>query len=59
MCAVGGLFVPDRGVQWPRVDPSNAIYQQDLYDVVVSVGPGQSMAMDMPMHSDRTLPAPH
>jgi hypothetical protein len=51
MGAVGGLFVPDRGVGWPVVDTANAVYQQDLYDVVVSVGPGQSMVMGGgPMH---------
>jgi hypothetical protein len=51
MGAVGGLFVPDRGVGWPVVDTANAVYQQDLYDVVVAVGPGQSMVMGSgPMH---------
>jgi hypothetical protein len=45
MGALGGVFVPDRGVRWPVVDTTNAVYQQDLYDVVVSVGPGQSMVM--------------
>ncbi|HWZ59930.1 MAG TPA: hypothetical protein VNW46_13225 [Gemmatimonadaceae bacterium] len=51
MGAVGGLFVPDRGVQWPVVDTANAVYRQDLYDVVVSVGPGQAMMMGgVPMH---------
>jgi hypothetical protein len=51
MGALGGLFVPDRGVRWPAVDTTNAVYRQDLYDVVVSVGPGQSMVMGGgPMH---------
>lgn len=51
MGALGGLFIPDRGVGWPVVDTTNAVYQQDLYDVVVSVGPGQSMAMGSgPVH---------
>jgi hypothetical protein len=45
MGAVGGLFVPDRGTRWPAVDSTNAVYRQDLYDVVVSVGSGQAMAM--------------
>lgn len=45
MGAVAGVFLPDRGVQWPVVDTTNAVYQQDLYDVVVSVGPGQAMVM--------------
>ncbi|HXB26614.1 MAG TPA: hypothetical protein VNV25_17900 [Gemmatimonadaceae bacterium] len=45
MGAIGGLFVPDRGTHWPAVDSTNAVYRQDLYDVVVSVGSGQAMAM--------------
>jgi hypothetical protein len=46
MGAVGGVFVPDRGVQWPVVDTTNAVYRQDLYDVVVSVGHREAMVMD-------------
>jgi len=45
MGAVGGLFVPDRGARWPVVDTTNAVYQQDLHDVVVSVGSSQAMSM--------------
>jgi hypothetical protein len=30
MGAVGGLFVPDRGTQWPLVDTTNSTYRQDL-----------------------------
>jgi hypothetical protein len=33
MGAVAGLFVPDRGAQWPVVDTTNAVYRQDLEDV--------------------------
>jgi hypothetical protein len=35
MGAVGGLFVPERGVAWPVVDTTDAVYQQDLADVFV------------------------
>ena len=30
MGAVAGLFIPDRGAQWPAVDRSDTLYQQDL-----------------------------
>ena len=30
MGVVGGLFIPDRGVPWPGVDPTDSLYQQDL-----------------------------
>jgi hypothetical protein len=30
MGAVAGLFVPDRGAQWPQVDTTSALYRQDL-----------------------------
>jgi hypothetical protein len=30
MGVVGGLFVPDRDVPWPRVNPADSLYQQDL-----------------------------
>ena len=29
MGVIGGLFVPDRGVQWPAADASDSLYQQD------------------------------
>lgn len=29
MGVVGGLFVPDRGVEWPVADPRDALYHQD------------------------------
>jgi hypothetical protein len=60
MGAIGGLFVPDRGVPWPAVDTADAVYRQDLYDVVVSVGPGQAMSMAMgdAMPPRAAMPAP-
>ncbi len=30
MGVVGGLFIPDRDVAWPRVDPADSLYQIDL-----------------------------
>lgn len=30
MAAVGGMFVPDRGVEWPAVNPVDSIYLEDL-----------------------------
>ena len=30
MGAIGGLFVPDRGTHWPKVDPADSIYRRDL-----------------------------
>jgi hypothetical protein len=30
MGAIGGLFIPDRGVVWPAVDPNDSVYQGDL-----------------------------
>lgn len=44
MGSVGGLFVPDRGVTWPPVDTSDAIYRQDLADIFV---PGDMGGMEM------------
>jgi len=29
MGVVGGIFVPDHGVQWPAADPRDSLYQQD------------------------------
>ena len=43
MGAVAGLFVPERGMRWPVVDTTNAIYRQDLQDVFV----GGRMSHDM------------
>lgn len=30
MGELGGLFIPDRGVEWPPADVSDTLYQQDL-----------------------------
>jgi hypothetical protein len=30
MGVVAGLFIPDRGSEWPSADPSDSLYQQDL-----------------------------
>jgi hypothetical protein len=45
MGAVGGLFIPDRGTTWPRVDPANAIYQQDFEDTMASSDDMEGMEM--------------
>ncbi|HEV2749687.1 MAG TPA: hypothetical protein VGV12_04075 [Gemmatimonadales bacterium] len=29
MGVVGGIFVPDHGIQWPAADPGDSLYQQD------------------------------
>jgi len=29
MGVVGGLFVPDRGIEWPSADPNDSLYRQD------------------------------
>lgn len=33
MGSVAGLFVPDRGVQWPAVNTADPVYQQDLIEL--------------------------
>ena len=46
MGAIAGLFVPDRGTQWPRVDPTDSIYVRDLeisIDVSGTNGPPKVM----------------
>lgn len=45
MGAVGGLFIPDRGTTWPKVDPTNAIYQQDFKDTMESADDMDGMEM--------------
>ncbi len=45
MGAVGGLFIPDRGTTWPRVDPGNAIYRQDFEDTMASADDMGDMEM--------------
>ncbi|HSY84482.1 MAG TPA: hypothetical protein VK807_22150 [Gemmatimonadaceae bacterium] len=37
MGAVAGLFVPDRGKQWPMVDTTDAVYRQDLSEAFLPV----------------------
>ena len=32
MGSIAGLFVPDRGTQWPLVDPTNPAYVQDMLE---------------------------
>ncbi len=44
MGAVAGLFVPDRGQQWPRVDPTNVVYREDLAEAFI---PADMRQMDM------------
>jgi hypothetical protein len=38
MGAVAGLFVPDRGTHWPKVDPADSIYLKDLETTVAGSG---------------------
>jgi len=45
MGAVAGLFIPDRGAQWPAVDTTDAIYREDLVDLF-TVDPMADMDMD-------------
>jgi hypothetical protein len=44
MGAIGGLFVPDHGKQWPMVDTTNAVYRQDLGEAFL---PGNMKGMEM------------
>jgi hypothetical protein len=54
MGVIGGLFVPDRGAQWPAADPSDSLYQQD-YRHYMRLAGGHDMMdigakpMSMPM----------
>lgn len=54
MGVVGGIFVPDHGVQWPAADPRDSLYQQDyrhymrLEGGMMDMGMG-SKPMSMPM----------
>ena len=47
--AVAGLLVPDRGAEWPVVDPRDTLYQQDLAATILS-GSADRMADMMMMH---------
>jgi len=55
MGVVGGLFVPDRGIDWPGADPRDSLYQQDYRHYMRLEGghgmhmAGQAMPMQMPM----------
>ncbi len=51
MGAVAGLFVPDRGAEWPAVDPSDTLYQRDLAATILA-GKGQMMGHMMGHHAD-------
>ena len=54
MGVVGGLFVPDRGREWPAADPRDSLYQKDYRHYMrLEGGHGMPMAgqsMPMPMH---------
>jgi len=49
MGAVAGLFVPDRGAEWPAVDTQDTLYQRDLAATLRS-GSADMMADMMMMH---------
>lgn len=49
MGAVAGLFVPDRGAEWPAVDTGDTLYQRDLAATILS-GSADRMADMMMMH---------
>ena len=49
MGAVAGLFVPDRGEEWPPVDTRDTLYQRDLAATIRS-GSAYMMADMMMMH---------
>jgi hypothetical protein len=44
MGAIAGLFVPDRGTEWPRVDPADSVYLKDL-EISINVGTHAGHAM--------------
>ncbi len=55
MGVVGGLFVPDRGVEWPPADRSDSLYQQDYCHYMRQSGGHEmrmadAMPMKLPMH---------
>lgn len=52
MGVVGGLFVPDHGVQWPAADARDSLYQQDYRHYMRLEGDMMDMGgkkMSMPM----------
>ena len=52
MGAVAGLFVPDRGEEWPAVDTRDTLYQQDLAATIRSGNPDLMADMRMQRHAD-------
>lgn len=38
MGSVMGLIAPDRGVPWPRLDPSDSIYEANVRNLLLNVG---------------------
>jgi hypothetical protein len=52
MGAVAGLFVPDRGAEWPAVDTRDTLYQQDLAATIRSGNPDLMADMRMQRHAD-------
>lgn len=64
MGVIGGLFVPDHGVEWPAADPRGALYQAD-YRHYMRLGGGHDMMhmagkpMSMPGKMDAHEPSAH
>jgi len=54
MGAVGGLLVPDRGVPWPRVDPTDSLYQHDLRATLRLGASARADMMDMDMEHEES-----
>jgi len=56
MGVVGGLFVPDRGIEWPAADPRDSLYQRDYRHYMRLEGghqmpmAGESMPMKIGVH---------
>jgi hypothetical protein len=51
MGAVAGLFVPDRGAEWPGVDLQDTLYKRDLAATILSGRPDM-MGHMVGHHSD-------
>lgn len=62
MGVVGGLFVPDRGVEWPAANPQDTLYHEDYQHYMRLAGghemPMAGMAMPMRMGAHERKPAP-
>jgi len=52
MGAVAGLFVPDRGAEWPAVDVRDTLYQRDLAATILSGNASMMADMMMEHHAD-------